>query len=134
MLIVIPGAKNALQNQRQAVTYFGRMENSVATSLAQRVLDQLEDVHGMPCGGVDLPDDLALEDGETVEWILSSFIDNHLVNIFRCQASGSVEGVIATFHGDGGILASTAGPWSSAEEAKLAVGEAPEGWTALWRS
>jgi hypothetical protein len=77
----------------------------------------------------DFPVDIQLEDGESVEWILSSFIDGLLENIYCVKCPNEPTSYISTSHSDGGVIVSHGGPWNSLDGAKAAYGIAEEEWT-----
>ena len=81
--------------------------------------------------GDEVPNCIELEDRETVEWAASTYANEQLINLFVCRVAGEPEAVVATEHGDRGIVQSVGGPWGSVEAAKAAYGRVPEGWSDL---
>ena len=61
----------------------------------------------------EIPDVIELEDGETVEWVASTYANEQLINLFVCRVAGEPEAVLATVHGDRGIVQSVGGPRGS---------------------
>ena len=59
--------------------------------------------------GDEVSDVIELEDGETVEWVASTYANEQLINLFVCRAEGEPETVLATEHGDKGVCSQWAG-------------------------
>jgi hypothetical protein len=72
---------------------------------------------------------IELEHGEQVDWVSSTWMAPDLVNLFTCGTGAEPMTIVATRHGDRGVLVGIDGPWNSIDDAKNALGEAPEGWS-----
>ena len=103
--------------------------NATATRLLEALCEAMRGNEAM--SGDDVPDVIELEDGEEVEWVASTYAHEQLINLFVCRAAGEPETLLATEHGDRGVLQSVDGPWGSVEAAKASYGPVPEGWSDL---
>lgn len=82
-----------------------------------------------PLSADEIPRSVDLAVDEEIEWVSSTFINPHLVNIFVCTAPTEPIQVLLTRHSDGGVIVFLEGPWESVLDAKCDVGPAVEGWT-----
>ena len=103
--------------------------NATATRLLEALHEARRDEEEM--SGDEVPDVIELEDGESVEWVASTYANERLINLFVCRAEGEPATVLATEHGDRGVVQSVDGPWGSVEAAKASYGRVPEGWSDL---
>ena len=103
--------------------------NATAARLLEALHEARRDEEEM--SGDEVPDVIELEDGESVEWVASTYANERLINLFVCRAAGEPATVLATEHGDRGVVQSAGGPWGSVEAAKASYGRVPEGWSDL---
>lgn len=80
-------------------------------------------------GGPDFPIDTFLEEGQSVEWVSSCFIEGLLENIYCISAPDEPIVYISSSHSDGGVVVFHGGPWKSLDEAKEAHGNGEEEWS-----
>ena len=103
--------------------------NATATRLLEALHEARRGTEAM--SGDEVPGLIELEDGEEVEWVASTYAHEQLINLFVCRAEGEPETVLATEHGDRGVVQSVDGPWGSVRAAKASYGPVPEGWSDL---
>lgn len=75
------------------------------------------------------PNDTALEDGQNVEFVSSTFANDRMIHIWEVGSSGEQTHFIGSEHSDGGVTVFCDGPWKSLEDAQNSYGDCPEGWS-----
>lgn len=83
--------------------------NATATRLLEALHEARRGTEAM--SGDEVPGLIELEDGEEVEWVASTCAHEQLINLFVCRAEGEPETVLATEHGDRGVVQSVDGAW-----------------------
>ena len=81
--------------------------NAMATRLLEALQEARRDEEAM--SGDEVPGLVELEDGESVEWVASTYANQQLINLFVCRAEGEPQTVLATEHGDKGVCSQWAG-------------------------
>jgi hypothetical protein len=104
-----------------------------ANTLAQRLMVELREARrdSQPLDATEVESLLEMDESEAVTWVASNWIEQELINIFICSAGTEPKTVIATHHGDRGVLQNFSGPWDSGESAKSSFGKVQEAWTDL---
>jgi hypothetical protein len=74
------------------------------------------------------PNDTALEKGQHVRCVASTFSDNKTIHIWEIVMSGTSEQFIRSEHSDLGVTVFCSGPWMSLHEAKEASDRCDEDW------
>jgi hypothetical protein len=99
-------------------------------TLLQQLQDELSSLvrSEYSFGGPDFPVDAMLDDGQSVEWVSSCFIDGLLENIYCVSAPNEPTVYISSSHSDGGVVVFHGGPWNSLDEAKSAHESGDEEW------
>jgi hypothetical protein len=100
-------------------------------TLAQKLMVELKQASRdeESLDATDVESILESEDGKSVRWVSSTWIEPELVNLFVCSAGAEPITVIATHHGDRGVLERVSGPWKSFASAKKSFGKVREGWS-----
>lgn len=83
--------------------------------------------HGRSVEG--FPNDAALDEGESVVIVASTFADGRIIYIWEVASPGKKDQFIGSEHSDGGVTISCNGPWLTLEVAKASYGDCPEGWS-----
>ena len=129
-----PGPGSLISRPKQAAPDVGKGVSKLRpNATAKRLLEALHEAcrSGEAMSGDEVPDLIELEEGEEVEWVASTYAHEQLINLFVCRAAGKPDTVLATEHGDRGVVQSMDGPWGSVEAAKASYGRVPEGWSDL---
>ena len=82
---------------------------------------------GTSFASTEFPVDTGLGDGDSVEWVASTFADELMHNIYHVSDENG-DDYISSSHGDGGVVVFYDGPWATLQEAEAAFGDVVEGW------
>ena len=99
-------------------------------TLINRLIEEIERavVQGSTFDVTSFPQETELEQGDSVEWVASTYIDPDMVYIYESKSIGIQPGYFAAITSDGGVTVFALGPWDSLEEAKSNF-QAEEGWS-----
>lgn len=99
--------------------------------LAQRLIVELTQScrDEISVDATDVESMLDLDEGESITWVSSTWIEPELVNLFTCAEGQEPISVVATHHGDRGVLMRVSDAFETVAATKEYYGNVPEGWT-----